>query len=144
MATGGTIESISGPLSDGSGFAVMSMPLPENHWLYGEQDNIPPSQFGDGEIVILSGDSLFTYRRFLAARKQLGATSDSEPLSRNELREMIRDAGKYAIRTATSNGKYMDFDPDAMLINLVMGFLGEYGGTLSVESADAGREKGRE
>lgn len=34
---GGTIEEM-GSLDDGSGFAVMSMPLPEDHWIYGDPD----------------------------------------------------------------------------------------------------------
>ena len=39
---------------------------------------------------------------------------------------MIRLAGKYAVRCATMNGKEMDFDPDALLQNLVVGFLGYF------------------
>ena len=38
--------------------------------------------------------------------------------------DRVRAAGKYAVRCATMNGKEMDFDPDALLQNLVTGFLG--------------------
>lgn len=91
---GGEITEISGPLPDGSGFAVMSMPLPENHWIYEEEMEPPaPLRMGTGEL-------------------------------RSILAEIIRKAGKYAVRGSTMNGKEMDFDPDAMLQNLVVGFLG--------------------
>lgn len=40
------------------------------------------------------------------------------------LAEIIRKVGKYAVRASTMNGREMDFDPDAMLQNLVVGMLG--------------------
>lgn len=36
-------------------------------------------------------------------------------LSRQQFAEAIRNAGRYAVRTATMNGKEQDFDPDALL-----------------------------
>jgi hypothetical protein len=87
-----------GVLPDGSGFATMSMPLPKNHWLTADPDgfNVPPMPFRMGV---------------------------GHPC-RKGLQEALRAAGKYACRCATMNGKEMDFDPDALLQNLIVGFLG--------------------
>ncbi len=46
--------------------------------------------------------------------------------SRKNMETIIREAGRYAIRASTSCGKYMDFDPDALLKNLIIGMLGYY------------------
>jgi hypothetical protein len=45
-------------------------------------------------------------------------------MSREEFAAKIREAGRYAVRSATMNGKDMDFDPDALVQNLVVGMLG--------------------
>lgn len=37
---------------------------------------------------------------------------------------MLQQAGRYAIRATTSNGKIDDFDPDALIQNLIIGMLG--------------------
>jgi hypothetical protein len=100
-AVGGKIES-AGVLPDGSGFATVSIPLPKNHWLYEDKGfNVPPMPFRMG-------------------------TADAPRM--NMTREMwadaLREAGKYAYRCATMNGKEQDLDPDALLQNLVVGFLG--------------------
>lgn len=87
-----------GSLPDGSGFAVMSLPLPKNHWLTKSGfDNPPmPMRIGTG----------------------------------NPLRIMMEDAlvkaGRYAVRAATGNGEILDFDPDALVRELVIGMLGYY------------------
>lgn len=91
---GGTIDE-SGRLPDGSGFATMSMPLPKDHWLTKPGFEPPPMPF----------------------RMREGPT-------RQEWVEKIRVAGKYAIRASTMNGADDDFDPDAMLQNLVVGMIG--------------------
>ena len=92
---GGTIKEVSGPLPDGSGFFTASMPLPKNHWLY-EPNCKPPMPFRRG-------------------------TDDP---SREEWAAKITEAAKYAIRGATMSGKDMDFDPDALIQNLIVGMLG--------------------
>ena len=81
-------------LPDGSGFATVSMPLPQDHWIY-ESNTSPPigMRIGTGE-------------------------------KRNQLAEQIRAAAKYAVRGATMSGKAMDFDPDALVQNMVVGLLG--------------------
>lgn len=83
-------------LPDGSAFSFMSFPLPKGHWLYQEGQNIPP----------------------------MGHRLGTDSPHRQEWAEKVRAAGKYAIRASTMNGKDMDFDPDAMLQNLVVGLLG--------------------
>lgn len=90
-------------LPDGSGFAVMSLPLPSDHWIYTESGEPPvPFRTGtDAEIVI-----------------------GGKVLTRTEFAACIREAGKYAVRAATMSGKDMDFDPDALLQNLVVGVMG--------------------
>ncbi len=94
-AVGGTITEAA-QLPDGSGFAVMSMPLPKDHWLYAEGHNNPPMPFRIG-------------------------TDDPR---RTDLRKLVITAARYAIRAATMNGKEQDFDPDAMVQNFVIGMLG--------------------
>lgn len=93
---GATIDPASvGRCPDGSGFCVMSMPLPADHWLTAEGDNEPPApmRIGTGQ-------------------------------RRLELAEQIRAAARYAVRASTMNGKEMDFGPDAMVQNMVVGLLG--------------------
>lgn len=95
---GGTITS-AGLLPDGSGFAVMSMPLPKKHWIYKEEGApylAPPMPFRMG-------------------------TSDPR---RQQFNDMVRAAARYAVKAATMNGEAMDFDPDAMVQNFVVGMLG--------------------
>ena len=83
-------------LPDGSGAATISFPLPKDHWLTKEGYNEPP----------------MTFRR-----------GTDDPL-RNEWAEKIRLAARYAVRASTMNGKENDFDPDAMVQNMVVGMLG--------------------
>ena len=92
---GGKVESVSGTLPDGSGFATASFPLPSDHWLTEPGLDEPPMPFriGNGE-------------RRSALAKSVGA------------------AARYAIRASTMNGKHEDFDPDAMVQNMVVGMLG--------------------
>lgn len=97
---GGTIEEI-GVLPDNSGFATMSMPLPKDHWLYtlgGEEYLRPPMPM------------------------RLGT---DHPRHR-EIVAMVRAAAQYGICAATDNGKIEDFDPDAMVSNIVVGLLGYF------------------
>jgi len=83
-------------LPDGSGFSVGSLPLPKDHWLTAEGYNVPPMPLRMGT---------------------------DNPM-RNRIAEDLRAAGRYAVRGATMNGKEMDFDPDALIQNLIVGFLG--------------------
>jgi hypothetical protein len=84
-------------LPDGSAFMIGSFPLPKDHWIY-EENGDPPMSLGQ-----VHGEE------------------------RQELAEKIRAAAKYAIRGATWSGKDMDFDPDALMQNLIIGLIG-YGG----------------
>jgi len=99
-ATKGRIDSVA-VLPDGSGFATMSMPLPKDHWLTKKGNNVPPMPFGIGQC---------NFPKMKMNRRQWASA--------------IRDAGKFAIRAATDNGKIIDFDPDALLQNLVIGMIG--------------------
>ena len=103
---GGKIDEVV-RLPDGSGFATMSMPLPKDHWLTRPGYDEPPMPF------------------------RLGVEEDASNIlpkirTRQEFADKIREAGKYAIRASTMNGKEIDFDPDAMLQNFVTGMLGYY------------------
>lgn len=84
-------------LPDGSAFAVMSFPLPKNHWLYAERE------YRDGEIEPV----------------ELG-----KPILTRELQEHVVSAIRYAIRASTDCGREMDFDPDAMVLNAVYALCG--------------------
>lgn len=81
-------------LPDGSSFFTASFPLPKNHWVYEDKENVPPAPFRYGTDTIGSID-----------------------------RKSLVEVAKYAIRTSTMNGKEMDFDPDAMIQNFIIGFL---------------------
>ena len=98
-ATGGTINDLC-VLPDESGFATMSMPLPPNHWIYETNEY---GYCGEPPMPMRMG------------------TDNPE---RKKMADMLREAGKYAVRASTSCGKDMDFDPDALLQNLVIGMLG--------------------
>lgn len=86
-------------LPDGSAFGVISLPLPNGHWLFAE----PESGCEEPPMPMQMG------------------TDDPR---RVEMKEMLQRAGRYAIRAATSNGKINDFDPDALIQNLIIGMLG--------------------
>lgn len=87
-------------LPDGSGFDTLSLPLPEEHWIYqhgtdGFQEP-PPMPFRMG-------------------------TADPR---RQQFNEMVSAAARYAIKASTMHGEASDFDPDAMVQNFVVGMLG--------------------
>jgi hypothetical protein len=82
-------------LPDGSAFFTASCPLPKDHWLYADHDNNPPMPM------------------------KIGLSTE-----RSELVKEITDAARYAIRASTMNGKEQDFDPDAMVQNMIVGLLG--------------------
>lgn len=82
-------------LPDGSGCFVASFPLRKSHWIYAEGDNDPPMPM------------------------RIGVGPE-----RAALEAQIRSAAKYAIRAATMKGTEMDFDPDAMVQNMIIGLLG--------------------
>lgn len=93
-------------LPDGSGCSEGVFPLPKDHWLTKGGYDRPPMPFRIGVSE--------------------GRAADHMGPRRGELAEMVRAAGRYAIRASTLNGKSMDFDPDAMLQNLVVGMLGYF------------------
>jgi hypothetical protein len=82
-------------LPDGSAFFTASFPLPKDHWLYEDAENNPPMPM------------------------QIGTGPE-----RSRIAQDVRNAARYAIRASTMNGKEMDFDPDAMVQNMIVGLLG--------------------
>lgn len=102
-------------LPDGSGGALMSMPLPKDHWCFkddGTYEAPPmPLRMGTQDTILISVGN--PARRFFE-------------FSRAEFCDLIRAAGRYAYRSATMNGKEPDLDPDALLQNLVVGFVGYF------------------
>lgn len=93
---GATIDD-AGALPDGSGFAVMSTPLPSDHWLTAKHEkyDAPPMPLRMGEGP-----------------------------ARDKMAHAVRAAARYAVRGATRNGQEDDFDPDALVQNMVVGLLG--------------------
>lgn len=85
-------------LPDGSAFAVVSMPLPKDHWLYAPR--------GDWD----------------SERDDFAETP--RPILTNAQREAVTAAARYAIRGATMCGADMDFDPDALVLNLCYALCG--------------------
>ena len=108
-------------------FGTMSMPLPKTHWIYDkgpDNFNVPPMVFR-----MPANESVLMLRKLGGALTRHPA-SEVVPghswLTKQELSQAIREAGKYAVRCATMNGAEEDFDPDALLQNLVVGFLGYF------------------
>lgn len=87
-------------LPDGSAFGIMSLPLPQDHWLYA------PRKYASDEAV----DPM-----------DLPA-----PILTHALRENVIAAIRYAIRASTNCGQENDFDPDAMVQNAVYALCGPY------------------
>jgi hypothetical protein len=99
-AVGGTINECVNNLGDGSGFATMSMPLPEDHWLYEKDANgwAPPPPY-----TLLAGKATLT-RRYLE--------------------DQVQPAIRYGVKAATMDGREDDFDPDALVRNALNGLFG--------------------
>ena len=109
-------------------FATMSFPLRKDHWIYQKDEtatrlkaNVPPMPFRMGEkhtahIIVLqpTNEEIDDARQFPLNRR----------LTREEFAHAITAAGRYAVRCATMNGAETDFDPDALVGNLVVGMLG--------------------
>lgn len=110
-------------------FGTMSMPLPKTHWIYqkddtpaGFQSNVPPMPFRmpARSVLYFSLDAEDIGSLIKSGQQRL----PSIKLNRRQFEKAIRAAGKYAVRCATMNGSVTDFDPDALLQNLVVGMLG--------------------
>ena len=97
-ACGGKIDGVTA-LPDGSGFATMSIPLPKDHWLFA-----PNCQEWDST-------------RDTSADTPI-------PCVGNDKRDAITAALRWAVRGATMNGKEMDFDPDALVLNAAYALCG--------------------
>lgn len=93
-----TIEEV-GILPDGSGFALMSFKLPDDHWLYDQ--------------VLLQNPPM---------KMRMG----SDDPRRKMWEELISEGVMYGIKAATMNGKEDDFDPDALVRNVLIALFGYY------------------
>lgn len=82
-------------LPDGSAFLTAEFPLPKDHWIYGNS-TYPPMPMKMG-------------------------TDDP---NRKTMTAHITAAAQYAIKASTMNGQDNDFDPDAMVQNMIIGLLG--------------------
>lgn len=89
-------------LPDGSAFAVLSLPLPADHWLYREREYATPESLETVDLpppfVLKTGENI----------------------------ELVMLAARWAIRASTNCGKDNDFDPDAMVQNFMYATLGPY------------------
>ena len=94
-------------LPDGSVCVTDSFPLPKDHWLYGPYCTEVDKAHGN-----LSG----------APR----------PILTHKLRGEVVAAARYAIRGATNRGAITDFDPDALVQNVVYALCGPYGQAIAV------------
>lgn len=86
-------------LPDGSAFSTASYPLPKDHWLYA-----PRSEEWDNE-------------------RDCSAEQPKAILT-HELKQKVIEAARYAVRASTLNGAEKDFDPDAMVQNMVVALCG--------------------
>jgi hypothetical protein len=89
-------------LPDGSSFGVMSLPLPSDHWLYAVD--------ADG----------------FSAPPPMPMRMGTDNPRRYAFCEKILAAARYAVKASTMNGKEPDFDPDALVQNMVVGLLGYF------------------
>lgn len=80
------------------GFATLSFPLRKDHWIFNEEEEPAPMSMRMG----------------------------TDNPRREEMENRIRMAARYAIRESTRNGKDMNFNPDAMVQNFIIGTLGYY------------------
>lgn len=87
-------------LPDGPSFGTFTLPLPVDHWL-------TKSREYEGNSIA-SVD--FPKQHVLAPRVLY--------------EEKVVEAARWAIRASTDCGRYKDFDPDAMVINLVYALCG--------------------
>lgn len=85
-------------LPDGSAVATASWALPKDHWLFAEGSEEPP----------------------------MGLRCGTDDPMRKIFAERIREAAKYAVRGATMNGTTDNFDPDAIVQNMIVGLLGYF------------------
>lgn len=103
-ATGGAITD-AGLLPDGSGFAMLSTPLREDHWLY-QTDPLVPGFAGPSPMPM--------------------AGHHQDPL-RVILQGHLQTAARYGVRSSTCCGREEDFDPDVLVRNVEIGLFGYYG-----------------
>ena len=89
-------------LPDGSGCFIASLPLPEDHWIFGD-----PTMEVDGFET-----------------PPMPMRCGANHPQREQITLMLIAAGRYAVRAATMKGKAVDFDPDALIQALVVGMLG--------------------
>ena len=90
-------------LPDGSGFFTASFPLPEDHWLYVGQNT------GWDTVRDTSADTPY-------------------PILTHQLADKVVEAVRYALRGATMNGRDMNLDPDAVVLNTVYALCGPFTG----------------
>lgn len=86
-------------LPDGSGFSVMSFSLPKSHWIY-QRDEETENEL---PIHVLTNPRIVSYE---------------------ERRASMVPAVREAIRQSTANGTEPDFDPDALVMNVLNNILG--------------------
>ena len=85
-------------LPDGSAFGGLSLPLPKDHWLYAPLADWDSERNKSAECPI--------------------------PILTHDSREAIVAAARFAIRGATQRGEIDDFDPDALVLNMVYALCG--------------------
>jgi hypothetical protein len=89
-------------LPDGSAFAVVEMALPADHWLYSRDIE----GFVEPPPMTIRAGTASIYRKELVTK--------------------ITQAARYAVRASTACGKVQDFDPDAMVQNMIIGLVGYF------------------
>lgn len=102
---GGTVREVGIHPGGGSGFAVLSLELPKDHWLYTTTEDgfTPPAPWP----LLYPGHTLA--REYLSRELQPGV--------------------QYGIKTVTYNGREDDFDPDAMVNQILNGIFGVHTST---------------
>lgn len=113
-------------LPDGSAFGTMSYPLPKDHWIYGDSSCEKFVCEHEGKQITFEPPPM-PFRMGKDEHAVVAVQREGSPvpdiMTRQEFAEKIRTAGRYALRASTMKGRE-DYDPDALIQNLVVGMLG--------------------
>lgn len=78
--------------------------------------------------ILPDGSAFFTAEYPLPADHWLyeKQAAPPEPILTHRLHKEVITAARYAIRDTTANGQIKDFDPDAMVQNIILAICGRY------------------
>lgn len=118
------------PQDDPSAQEIRHFGMRPDHWLYAE----PRADTEDVPVFYMNAER-FYYGLEDSGRSRIVA--NGEP---RYWRLRIEDAVRRGIKGATGNGRIQDFDPDAMVIDIVNAICGPSANVVSVQSPEPPQE----